>query len=214
MRRKTSWAAAASLPLVLLISACTASPGVDPGSVTGVPERWRTATAEGWPSSAGHGSSAPVMSREKCLLADTPPEILGETGKFTDSGWGPFGDGATGYRYICNLWKPDAYAGELQLIHAASPDAAASTVEEFRTQKSSRVQENTVTEVTSGKLDLWVLTRWYPTNPQGRYQALYHDENSDTIVTLEINSLDEKQFATLTPQQVADALVGMMAHAS
>ncbi|KZE90607.1 hypothetical protein [Microbacterium sp. TNHR37B] len=214
MRRKTSWAAAASLPLVLLVSACTASPGVDPGSVTGVPEPWRTTTAEGWPSSAGHQSGTPVMSRGKCLLADSPPEILDETGTFTDSGWGPFGDDASGYRYICSLWKPDAYAGELQLIQAASAEAVATTVEQFRTQKSSRVQENTVTEVTSGKLDLWVLTRWYPTNPQGRYQALYHDEDSDTIVTLEINSLDEKQFATLTPQDVADALVGMMAQAS
>jgi hypothetical protein len=76
------------------------------------------------------------------------------------------------------------------------------------------VQDNTVEEVTSGDLDLLVLTRWYPTNPQGLYQAIYHDEQADAIVSLEINSLSEEDFAALTPQDVADALVAAMASSS
>lgn len=88
------------------------------------------------------------------------------------------------------------------------------TLDEFPDQASTAQQENSVSDVTSGKLDLLVLTRWYPTNPQGLYQALYFDEDANALVSLEINSLDEDDFEELTPQDVADALVEAMATAS
>lgn len=197
-----------------MLSACAPSGGVDPADVDGVPESWLTATAEGWPDAPAHGGGVPVLSRGECLLTSEPPAFLGGGARLTDTGWGPFGDSADGYRYLCGFWKSGSYSGELQLIQASSADETALAVDEFRSQKSSDVQDNTVEEVTSGALDMLVLTRWYPTNPKGMYQALYLDEAANAIVTLEINSLDEADFAALTPQDVADALVEVMAKRS
>jgi hypothetical protein len=191
--RAATWATAvAATCLITLLTSCSTTGDGDPADVTGIPEAWLTATQEGWPSSRGYGGDVPVLSRGECLLGDEPD----------------------GYRYVCSIWKRDVYSGDLQLLRAVSPTDAEQTVEEFRSQPSTGVQDNTVEEVTSGDLDLLVLTRWYPTNPQGLYQAIYHDEQADAIVSLEINSLSEEDFAALTPQDVADALVAAMASSS
>jgi hypothetical protein len=213
--RAATWATAvAATCLITLLTSCSTTGDGDPADVTGIPEAWLTATQEGWPSSRGYGGDVPVLSRGECLLGDETPDLLGGGAEHTDSGWGGYGDDPDGYRYVCSIWKRDVYSGDLQLLRAVSPTDAEQTVEEFRSQPSTGVQDNTVEEVTSGDLDLLVLTRWYPTNPQGLYQAIYHDEQADAIVSLEINSLSEEDFAALTPQDVADALVAAMASSS
>ncbi|GAB3598579.1 hypothetical protein [Microbacterium tumbae] len=214
MRFEIRLSAVVMLPLVAVLSACAPSGGADPGSVTGIPETWLAATEEGWPSSPAYGGDVPVLSREKCLLGDTVPPLPDGGAEFTDTGWGAYGGRPEGYRYLCGLWKPDAYSGQLQLMRASSAADAQRTVEEFRTQQSTSEQENSVEEVTSGELDVLVLTRWYPTNPQGLYQALYFDEEQNALVSLEINSLGEEEFADLTAQEVADVLVETMAASS
>ncbi|MBM9468787.1 hypothetical protein [Nakamurella leprariae] len=181
-----------------------------PTAVTGIPVSWIERTTQGWPDSDGHGATMPVLGRGDCLLADAPPELLGRTAEITDVGWGPYGDDSasdTAFRYVCDLWAPDAYAGSLQLIKTGSDDQARETVEQFTDQPSTDVQDNSVETVQSGELDVQVLSRWYPTNPQGEYQALYFDEAAGAIAVLEVNSLDEDQYGQLSPRQVADALV-------
>lgn len=214
MRRGRLLTTALILAATALLAGCTSGGGGDPNDVSGIPEEWLTSTEEGWPSSKAHGGGVPVLSREPCLLTDRAPQVLDGDADFTDTGWGGYGSGPDGYRYICNLWKRGSYAGDLQVLRPGAAGDAATTVDQFRTQKSSAVQENSVEKVTSGQLEMLVLTRWYPTNPQGMYQALYFDEAADVLVSLEINSLDEDDFDTLTPQDVADALVETMAAAS
>ena len=94
-------------------------------------------------------------------------------------------------------------------------DAAAGSllVDEFDAQTSTAVQENEVTTVTSGRLEVSVLRRWIPSNPQGAYRVLYLDEDALAAVVLEINSLDESDFAAFSDQDAADALVAAMAAA-
>lgn len=59
-----------------------------------------------------------------------------------------------------------------------------------------------------------VLTRWYPTNPQGLYAALYHDEEAQVLVEFEINSLDEADFDAFSAQETAETLVEILAAGS
>ena len=213
-RRKLVIPAAITLAVTVALSGCASAGGVDSDSVTGIPEQWIISTEEGWPSSEGYGGNLPVLSRDDCLLTDTVPRILQGEAELTNSGWGGYGNGQDGYRYICGLHLNDSYSGELQLMRGSEAGDAERTFEEFRDQASTAQQENSVSSVTSGKLELLVLTRWYPTNPQGRYQALYFDEDANALVSLGINSLDEVDFEALTPQDVADVLVETMATSS
>jgi hypothetical protein len=181
-----------------------------PTVVTGIPASWVQRTTDGWPDSDGHDSSVPVLEDGDCLLTDDLPELLGRTAEVTDVGWGPYGDDSssdTAFRYVCDLWAEDAYAGQLQLIKVDTAEEAQQTVDEFVEQPSTDVQDNTVATVRSGDLDVHVLSRWYPTNPQGEYQAMYFDQAARAVAVLEINSLDEDQYGKTSPQQVADALV-------
>ena len=196
------------------MSGCS-GPSVPPVPA-GVPASWVQRTSDGWPASDGHASSVPVLQRGSCLLADAPPELLGRSAEFTDVGWGPDSDAGgstedTAFRYVCDFWAEDAYAGELQLLKANSPALAQRTVDEFVDQTSSSVQDNSVQTVRSGDMDVHVLSRWYPTNPQGMYQAMIYDRTAVAVAVLEINSLDETQYAQTSPQQVADALVASFA---
>lgn len=210
----------------MLAAGCSADgggddPTPDPStvdlSVTGVPDWWLTATEDGWPTSASYGQSAPIVDhRGECLILDEPPELLGHTPQFTNIGWGSYGSDLTAtdaYRYLCGLWSPDNYAGQLQLIRTGNAENASQTVESFLDQPSTDVQENTVTTVTSGGLTVHVLQRWHPVPEHGKYEAIYHDESLDAIVVLEVNSLDEEQFAAYSDQQAADALVRILAEA-
>jgi hypothetical protein len=198
---------------VLALGACSPG-GVEPGEVTGVPQAWLDDTGAGWVDSDGYGQTMPYLSSDDCLLADEPPEILGEQPEFTDTGWGPFGDDAEAtdsYRYTCGLWTEDRYAGGLQLIKVADAAAGAQLTGDFDSLASTDVQENEVTTVTSGQLELSVQTQWIPSNPQGSYTAMYYDEAALAAVVLEVNSLDETDFGAMDSQDAADALVAAMA---
>lgn len=207
--RRAAVLAAAVFPL----TACSDS-GIDPDEVTGIPESWRSDTAEDWPDSDAYGGSMAILSRGTCLLADDPPELFGASPKFTEVGYGGFGTSKDGYQYACNFWAEDEYAGSLTLTQATTATEADKLVTEFDGQQSSKVQDNSVETVTSGQLQLSVLSRWYPTNPQGAYQALYYDADELAVVVLEVNSLDKQMYDDASPQEVADALVALMAQAS
>lgn len=207
------WTVAAVV--AVLVTACSSPSEPEPPAEPGIPASWVQRTTEGWPGSDGHGSSIPVLTRGSCLLAETPPQVLGRTAEVVDVGWGPYGDdsgtGDTAFRYVCDFLAADAYAGELQLIKAGTPAQAQRTVEEFTNQTSTTQQDNTVQTVRSGGLDVHVLSRWYPTNPQGMYQAMVFDPKVVAVAVLEINSLDETRYRQTSPQQVADALVASFA---
>jgi hypothetical protein len=202
------WAAAGAA--VVLAGCSGPSLPVPPTVITGIPTSWIQRTTEGWPGSAGHDASVPVLEDGGCLLTDDLPEILGRTAEFTSVGWGHYGDDSssdTAFRYVCDLWAEDAYSGELQLIKADTAAQAQQTVDQFVDQPGTDVQDNSIETVRSGTFEVQVLSRWYPTNPQGLYQAMIYDEAASAVATLEINSLDEDQYARISPQQVADALV-------
>lgn len=203
----------------LLLASCSSGTADDPGPASpttaaatadGIPEEWLEATAEGWPGSRGYGGSSPVLTQDPCLLLDAVPEVAGSVPELTRAGWGGYSGGDDAYRYVCSLWSPDEYAGQVQLIQTDAPSAQA-TVDDFVSQTDTPDQDNTVETVESGGLEVHVLTRWYPTNPHGAYQAVYLDEERDAIVTFEVNSLDEEDFDALSPQAVADTLVGILA---
>lgn len=206
--------------LALPLAACSSGgagggsqddPKPDLNSVSQIPESWLQKTADGWESSDGYGQEYPVLSEGECLLADKMPRILDKRARFTDVGWGSYADDDDGYRYLCDFWRRDMYAGELQIIQASNSSDAQATYDDFKNTTSTSDQDNTVDTVTSGDLEVLVLTRWYPTNPQGYYSAMYYDEDAQALFTIEINSLSKENFDALTPQDVADLLVGMMA---
>lgn len=153
----------------------------------------------------------------ECLLADDFPEVLGAAPEITESGWGPFGEDAKdkgSFRYLCGIWTKGQFSGQMQLIVSSEKGALQETVDEFTDQPDTSVQENTVTKVDSAGQQVHVLQRWYPTNPQGEYQALYVDKDAGAAVTWEVNSLDETDFEKYTSQQAADDLMATLEGAS
>ena len=96
---------------------------------------------------------------------------------------------------------------------ASSAAEALAAYDDFNNTTSTPEQDNTVETVTSGNLEVLGLTRWYPTNPQGYYSAMYFDEDAQALFTIEINSLTKENFDAISPQDVADLLVGLMASA-
>lgn len=152
-----------------------------------------------------------MLGSDPCLLDGELPEIVGSQPRMTASGFGAYGETDEGYRYLCSFLGED-YAGEVQLMSGDERELI-ETVNEFRTTSSTSDQDNTVEEIASGELDMYVLTRWYPTNPQGMYIVLYHDEETDAIVTFEVNSLEEAPFEELGAQGAADAFHDYLAAA-
>ncbi|WP_311477972.1 hypothetical protein [uncultured Gulosibacter sp.] len=218
MRNQRRAALAFSLLLALPLAACSTAdsegdPKPDLNSVTQIPESWLQQTADGWESSDGYGLEYPVLSEGECLLAEKMPRILDKRAKITNVGWGSYANDTEGYRYICDFWRRDMYAGDLQIIQASNSADAQAAYDEFKNTPSTPEQDNTVETVTSGNLEVLVLTRWYPTNPQGYYSALYYDEDAQALFIIEINSLSKENFDALSPQDVADLLVGLMATA-
>lgn len=218
MRFQRRAALVGSLLLALPLAACASEESggdaaPDLNSVSQIPESWLQQTADGWESSDGYGQQYPVLSEGDCLLADQMPRILDKRPRFTDVGWGSFASDDDGYRYICDFWRRDLYAGELQLIQASSAADAQAVYDDFKNTTSIPEQDDTVETVTSGDLEVLVLTRWYPTNPQGYYSAMYFDEDAQALFTIEINSLTKENFDAISPQDVADLLVGLMASA-
>ena len=207
--------AAGAVSVITVVSGCSGPALPEPPQ--GIPASWVQRTTQGWPESDGYRSSVPVLERGSCLLAETPPRLLGRTAEVTSVGWGPYSDEGesssanTAFRYVCDFWAEDAYAGELQLIKPDTAAQAQRIVDEFLDQPSTTQQDNAVETVRSGDLDVHVLSRWYPTNPQGLYQAVVHDPAAGAVAVLEINSLDEAQYAETSPQDVAGALVAALA---
>lgn len=183
-------------------------------SVTGISAEWLTTTAEEWPKSNGYKSSIAYFEKGPCLIADTLPKILDVPAKLTDQGYADFGDAGkveNAYSYQCRLWSDGRYSGALTLHQAPDSEQALAAVEEFNRPKSyGGDRENTVSTVSSRGVDIDVVRTWIPPNPQGAYTALYFDEPKNALVTLEVNSLSEDDFATLTEQQVADYLTAII----
>ncbi len=205
-------AAALCLP-ALLVAGCSGAPE-EAEPATTVPAAWLDDAAEGWPGSAGHGSSAPVLSGDDCVLTD---EVVarGATARTDLSGWGPYGDDASAddaYRYVCEF-RGDDLSAQLQLIQAGSPTDAAATVDLFLDQRTTSDQENEASTVQVAGVDVHVNHRWYPGPGYGEATALFHDEDADALVQLEVSSLDEDAFEAYTAQQVADDLMEQLGRA-
>lgn len=199
--------------LALALTGCAGNgPGPQQHPVTGVPGPWLEKTAEGWPKSDGYGSSVPVIQQDDCLLESQVSEIAGHKPDMSNTGWGPYGDGDEGYRYLCEFASRGNYAGEVQIMRGDEATIT-DTVDDFKATESTDVQDNSVEPVTVEGVEFLVLTRWYPTNPQGMYQALYHDENANALVTLEVNSLSEEDFESLGAEGAAKALYDYLASA-
>ncbi|PJI95120.1 hypothetical protein [Luteimicrobium subarcticum] len=217
MRRRLLFLVPCVVSLAATLGGCSGDDDAAPdlAAVTGVPAAWIADTGAGWPESAGFGGAIPVLGSGTCLLGDEPPEILGERGRFTDQGFGGFGADRSAtdqYRYLCELWDEDEYAGSLQLMRVADDATGRQLMATFDAQTSTSQQDNTVTHETSGQVSVSVLARTYPTNPDnGEYIAQYYDASGGAVVTLEINSLDAEQRDELSAQQAADALVAAMA---
>lgn len=205
-------AAVVCLPVVLL-AACSGAPeDVEPA--TSVPAAWLDATAEGWPGSDGHGGSAPVLSGDACVLTE---EVVahGATARTDLSGWGPYGDDASAddaFRYVCEF-RGDDLSAQLQLVQAGSAADARATVGLFLDQRTSSDQENEASTVQVAGVDVHVNHRWYPGPGYGETTALFHDEEADALVQLEVSSLDQDAFETYTTQQVADDLMEQLGRA-
>ncbi|MDQ0734661.1 hypothetical protein [Arthrobacter agilis] len=214
MRLPLSFALAVLLSASLSLSLSGCSGGTETDDVTGIPASWLEKTADGWTASDAFGGDMPVLTRERCQLGDVVPDVLGEKPEITDSGWGSYGDdpeAADSYRYVCDFWSEGRFAGSLQLIHAADPATAEQTLEDFVSQIDTTDQDNTVTTVRVGQLDVHVLARWYPTNPQGEYQALYLDTENNALAVFEVNSLKDDDYAEYSDTRVAEDLVTALA---
>ncbi|AEE44525.1 hypothetical protein [Cellulomonas fimi] len=208
-----SRAAVLVLPVLLLAACSGGSGGADatPTPATSVPAAWLDATTQGWSDSDAHGGSVPVLSGEPCVLTD---EVTahGATGSTDLSGWGPYGEDADAFRYLCEF-RGDDLSAQLQLIRTTSASDGARTVELFLDQGTSTDQENDPTTVEVAGVDVHVNVRWYPKTAYGEVTALFHDEEAGALVQLEVTSLDEDALAAYTPEQAATDLLVQLGRA-
>lgn len=204
-----------ALPAALLLVGCSAA--ADPATATpvsSVPASWLGATAKSWPTSAGHGSSMPVLSSGPCLLAERV-EANGATAMPDMSGFGPYGDDPAtdaAYRYVCEF-RGDDLSAQLQLIQAGSPSDAQRTVELFLGQRTTADQENDASTVEVDGVAVHVNVRWYPGPGYGETTALFHDAETDALVQLEVSSLDEDDLADYLPERAARDLMAQLGRA-
>jgi len=208
--------AAATLAFALCTAGCSgddASDGPDTSKTTQIPTSWINDTKKGWPKSDGFGSTIPVYdAHADCLLADAPTLMSTET-ELTDAGWGPFGDtndDPASFRYACNYYAEDSFTASLELIKSADSASEKSAVADFKSTESTSVQDNTVTTETVGDSTVYVLQRWYPTNPQGAYLALYDEPKSRATVILTLGSLSKKDFKNYSPHKAAEQLITLL----
>jgi hypothetical protein len=215
----------------------TAPPGgpdpAPPPARTVVPTAWLDAAAAAWPGSDGSKNRVMVFGgARQCALGDQRVHVRDAELRWSGSGYGPVVPGAAGvygqqapgaaagdgFVHLCRLslsrtpsaGVPSRAAGDVVLTRY--PDAAAlrSAVAGFRNQRDTPVQDNEVGPVTSGRYGVDVLRRWYPTNPQGAYQAMVVDEPQRATVVLELNSLSRHDFDALSAQQAADVLTDFL----
>lgn len=146
---------------------------------------------------------------------------LGIGFRWSNSGYGPLGTGpdANSFVHRCELsdpgHRPDdpdrgRAAGSVELTRYADPAGLQEAVARFRAQTDTPVQDNEVTRLRSGRYAVDALRRWYPTNPQGCYQALVVDEGQRATLLLEVNSLSRADFEAGSAQRVADALADFL----
>ncbi|GAA2081639.1 hypothetical protein GCM10009821_22890 [Aeromicrobium halocynthiae] len=182
--------------------------------VTGVPQSWLEETAEQWPSSDGFDAAMPVLDADgSCLTFEEGTTIAGVEPTTTGAGFGRLGFSSSDddYLYVCSIWDRDHYAGDVQLIQVADLATAEAVAADLADDTDLPVQENDVTVVEVAGLQISVLSRWYPTNPQGMRRAVLVDEDRTAVVSLEVNSLDEEDFEAYTDRDVAEDLVAVLA---
>lgn len=209
--------AGAALGLVLAGCGADASrdhTAADTG-VHGIPKKWLATTSHAWPDSDGFKASTPVLSSGDCATYDGSVTIAGARPAISDVGYGPLGSAATtsAYRYVCEFDDSDHYAGSFQIIKATDRAEAEEVLDNSMDDTDTSVQTNDVTTVTAGGVKVHVLKRWYPTNPQGMYEAVYLDQNRSALAVLEVDSLDKAHFASYTEKDVAADLIAVLGSA-
>jgi hypothetical protein len=203
----------------------TATPPDDvaPPAATVVPTAWIDATDKAWPDSDGKKDGVMVLAgASQCALGDERVRVLGMEFRWDLSGYGPLDpgtDSAGSFVHRCNLsdshhrpgdYTPGRAAGDVVLTRYADVAGVQEGVARFRSQTDTPVQDNEVTRLTSGRYTVEALRRWYPTNPQGLYQAMVVDEQQRATLLLEVNSLSREDFEVTSAQEVADALTDFL----
>jgi hypothetical protein len=197
----------------------TPAAGVAPPAPTVVPTAWIDAATKAWPDSDGRKDGVMVLAgARQCALGDERVRVLGTEFRWDMSGYGPLDSGAgsaDSFVHRCNLsdtqhlpgdFTPGRAAGEVVLTRYPDIAGVQEGVARFRSQTDTPVQDNEVTRLTSGRYTVEALRRWYPTNPQGLYQAMVVDEQQRATLLLEVNSLSRGDFEASSAQKVADAL--------
>ncbi len=187
---------------------------VEDVDVTGIPQAWIEDTAEQWPTSSGFDASVPTLGADDaCLTFEEGTRIAGAEPTTTGAGFGRLGFSSSDddYLYVCRLWDRDHYAGDVQLVQVADVATAEAVASSLADDTDTPVQDNDVSVVEVSGLEISVLSRWYPTNPQGLRRAVLVDEGRTAVVSLEVNSLDEDNFEAYTDQDVAQDLVAVLA---
>lgn len=216
----------------LLLVACSgggAAPEPEPvaaPAATVVPTAWIDATTGAWPESDGRSDGVMVLvGARQCALGDEGVRVLGTEFRWDMSGYGPLeSDSASPESFVhrCTLsdtqhlpgdYTPGRAAGRVELTRYADVAGVQEGVARFRSQTDTPVQDNDVTRLTSGRYPVEALRRWYPTNPQGLYQAMVVDEQQRATVLLEVNSLSREDFEATSAQEVADALTDLLERA-
>ena len=196
-----------------------------PAAATVIPTAWIDAATKAWADSDGRKADVMVVAEgaaRQCVLGDEPVRVLGTEFTWDSSGYGPL-DPATGtdvsFVHQCTLsdahhlpgdFTPARAAGEVALTRYADLTHLQKAVARFRSQTNTPVQNNEVTHLTSGRYTVEALRRWYPTNPQGLYDAMVVDEQQRASLLLEVNSLSRTDFETASAQKVADALTDFL----
>ena len=200
-----------------------------PPTASVVPTAWLDAATAAWPDSDGRKDGVMVFGgARQCVLGDQPVHMLDIDLRWSGSGYGPLVPGAAGgygqlapgaratggFVHLCDLSVsrvpaldvPSRVAGQLMLTHYPDDATLQKAVAGFRSQPDTPVQDNEVTQVTSGRYTVDALRRWYPTNPQGAYQTMVVDAPQRATLVLEVNSLSRADFEAASAQKVADAL--------
>lgn len=194
----------------VLLAGCS---GADDVEVTGIPQAWLDDTAEQWPDSSGFDASVPTIEMgASCLTFEEGVTIAGAEPRTSGAGFGRlrFSTSDEDYLYVCRLGDPGRYAGDVQLLEVADLATAEAVAASLTDDTDSPVQENDASVVEVEGLEISVLSRWYPTNPQGLRRAVLVDEDATAVVALEVNSLDEDDFDAYTDQDVAEDLVAVL----
>jgi hypothetical protein len=216
--------AALTIVAVVLLAGCSGSgdtpqgsPSTDreaPPARTLIPTFWIDDAARSSSEASNRGFEFEIGSGARhCVLGNQPIRVLdlGLTWHYTGfEVVNPATDKTADFVHRCELSQPDRLTGEVTL--ARYPDVAnlQGSVDRFRSRTDTPVQDNEVGQVTSGRYRVDTLRRWYPTNPQGLYQAMVVDEQQRATLLLEVSALSREDFEATSAQKVADALTDFL----